>query len=77
MSIEHQKLFPANYDVELLEELRPSGEARFFYPGARTSGGADGPTFRFTPAAHAPWLGTFAFRHRGVGGERCLHHARP
>lgn len=69
MSIEHQTLFPANYDVELLKELRPSGETRFFYPGARTDGGADGLTFRVTPAVRAPWLGTFAFRDRGAGAS--------
>lgn len=69
MSIDHQTLFPANYDVELLEELYPTYEPRFFYPGAHTDGGANGPTFRVAPAARAPWLGTFAFRHRGAGSS--------
>lgn len=51
--------FPRNYECEPLDEMT-SGE-RFYYPGASTQGGGDGPIVRVIPYSGDPWVGVFAF----------------
>lgn len=51
--------FARNYECDLLDEI-PGGE-RFYYPGASTQGGSDGPIVRVTPYTGAAWVGVFAY----------------
>lgn len=66
-----EKSFPAAFEVELLNELRPSRNKRLFYPGAVETGGHDGLNLHVIPHEGEEWIGTFAFggfRPRSITG---------
>lgn len=62
------RLFPAAFEFQVLDELPGIDEVRFYLPGGSTTGGRDGPAIRFTPAGGPSWLGVFAFGDFGGAG---------
>lgn len=64
--------FPRTYECEQLDEL-PSGVLRFYFPGARSDGGNDGPIVLVTPSSAERWVGIFAFGHHGPSGTSCIY----
>lgn len=63
MTAEHP--FPAEYELECLEELRAGCNRRFFLPGGTSDGGHDGINVQVTPHDGPEWVGTFASGHFG------------
>lgn len=51
--------FPRHYDCEQLEEL-PAKKC-YYFPGASSEGGRDGPIVHVIPYSGDPWVGVFAF----------------
>lgn len=53
-------------------DLPPGGSRRvFYYPGASTAGGNDGPILEFAPLGARPWIGMFAASGLSVRGGTC------
>ncbi len=70
--------FPRDYEYEVLNELPGIAASRhFYYPGASTTGGADGLIVRVRPNGADPWLGTFAFGMFPIGPVRVLTTPNP
>lgn len=57
--LELNDCFRRNYECDVLDEM-PSGE-RFYYPGASTQSGSDGPIARVIPNSGDAWVGVFAY----------------
>jgi len=62
--------FRRNYECDVLVEI-PHGD-RFYYPGASTQGGSDGPIVRVLPHSEDSWVGVFAFGRSSMGGATGL-----
>lgn len=67
MDVERSLLLPHSYEIDVLDEFSSStiDVPRYYYPGARQDGGADGLLVRVDPASGLMWLGVFAFWDRG------------
>lgn len=61
--------FPAEYELEVLDESpQPARLRHLYYPGATERGGRDGLLLHVTPRVGPPWLGTFARGDSGFTG---------
>ena len=68
--------FPANYQVELVNELPGAGQQVLYFPGGNTQGGKDGSLLRFHSDG-ADWLGCFAFGQSSYSLTRVLSSPNP
>ncbi|MFQ6311466.1 hypothetical protein [Lysobacter capsici] len=64
-----ERLFSANFEFKVEQELTRSDAKRLFYPGAVETGGQDGLTVRVDPNNGDPWTGVFA---PGKLGANCI-----
>ena len=61
--------FPHSYSVIQLKELPGDGRnGPIYFPGMKTTHGADGPLLRFTRSDGKQWSGCFAFGDFGLSG---------
>lgn len=60
-----QHPFPAEYELECLEELQAGHTRRLFFPGGTSDGGHDGINVQVSPHEGTEWVGTFALGHFG------------